>query len=241
VPTTASGVTSPAGLDVDLVIFDCDGVLVDSERMEVDTLAIALGWVGADDLDATELHDRRRGGVLADVLADIAEHIERPLPDWFETRYRELQYDRLRSVAPIPGATELVDVVVAAGLERCVVSGGTRHKMEVSLGATGLWNAFSPHIYSCYEIGPHKPDPAIYRHALSMHGATAARCVAIEDSVNGVRAAAGAGIPVVGLARDVAEDDLLGAGATTTIPTMDGGWSAFRRLVARRPAPPRSG
>jgi beta-phosphoglucomutase-like phosphatase (HAD superfamily) len=208
--------TAPA-----LVIFDCDGVLVDSERMEIGTLSEALTWLDCD-LDAAELHDRNRGGVIADLLAIVAEHTGRPTPDWFMPRYRELQFARLRSVEVVPGAREAVEAVVARDLPRCVVSGGPMGKMETSLGATGLWDAFAPHLYSCYDIGDHKPSPGIYHHALTEFGVDAAHCLAVEDSVTGVTAAHAAGVPVVGLARDTRADDLLAAGARDTVTAMYG-------------------
>ena len=216
----------------DLVIFDCDGVLVDSERMEVGTLTEALTWLECD-LDVAELHDRHRGGVIADLLAIVAEHTGRPTPDWFMPRYRELQFARLRHVDVVPGAREAVATAVAADLPRCVVSGGPMGKMETSLVATGLWDAFAPHIYSCYDIGDHKPSPGIYLHALAANGADAARCLAVEDSVAGVSAAHAAGVPVVGLARDTDPDDLRRAGAGHIVATMHEFAGELRRVTTR--------
>lgn len=202
-----------------LVIFDCDGVLVDSERMEVGTIADALTWIGAD-LDAGALHDQHRGGVLADLLALIEGRTGQPLPDWFLARYRRHQLERLAAVELVPGADLVVEHVVQSGWRRCVVSGGPIAKMDVSLKACGLWHHFEPHIYSCYDIADHKPSPGIYLHALSVFGVQADRCVAIEDSVTGVTAAAAAGVPVIGLARDTRPDDLIGAGAVATVTAM---------------------
>jgi len=224
----AHQVTAPIG-DPALVIFDCDGVLVDSERMEVGTLAEALIWLDCD-LDAAELHERNRGGVIANLLAAVEHHTGRPTPDWFMARYRELQFARLRTVEVVPGAHEAVAVVIERDLPHCVVSGGPIAKMEASLGATGLWDAFDPHIYSCYDIGDHKPSPGIYLHALAQLGAEPDQCVAIEDSVTGVTAATMAGVPVIGLARDTTSDVLLAAGAVTTAPTM----YAVADLLAKR-------
>jgi len=203
----------------DLIIFDCDGVLVDSERMEVGTIAEALTWVGCGH-DAADLHERNRGGELANLLALIEDDIGAPLPDWFVTRYRELQFDRLAHVDAVPGAREAVSVAVAAGRPRCVVSGGPTGKMRASLGATGLWDAFAPEIYSCYDIGDHKPSPGIYLHAVARFGVDAAGCLAIEDSATGVAAAVAAGVPVIGLARDTRPDELVAAGAASTVATM---------------------
>ena len=202
-----------------LVIFDCDGVLVDSERLEVGTIAEALTWVDAD-LDAGALHDRQRGGVLADLFALIEEQLGDSLPDWFEQRYRDLQFERLRSVDAVPGAAAAVAAVVRAGLDRCIVSGGPIGKMQVSLTATGLLDSFAPHLFSCYDIADHKPSPGIYLHAISAFGVTAADCIAVEDSPRGVAAAAAAGVPVVGLARDTHPDELRAAGALETIAHM---------------------
>lgn len=203
------------------VIFDCDGVLVDSERLEPGTLAEALTWIEAGgQIDAVELHDRHRGGVLAEILAEVALRTGSALPDGFLARYRELQLRRLGEVEPVPGAIEAVAAVVDAGLPRCVVSGGPMVKMEVSLRATGLWDSFAPHIFSCYDIGDHKPSPGIYLHALDRLGWAADEVVAIEDSVHGVTAAAVAGVRVVGLARDTTPDALLAAGASETVTTM---------------------
>ena len=202
-----------------LVIFDCDGVLVDSERLEVGTIAEALTWVGAD-LDADALHDHHRGRVLADLFALVEQHIGERLPDWFPTRYRQLQLARLAEVGLVPGADQVVQHVVVNGWRRCVVSGGPAAKMEVSLNACGLWEYFVPHLYSCYDIADHKPSPGIYRHALSVLGVSAEDCVAIEDSVVGVTAAAAAGVPVIGLARDTQPSALLKAGAVTTVSAM---------------------
>lgn len=201
------------------VVFDCDGVLVDSERMEPGTLAEALSWIGAD-LDAVELQARHRGGLLADMLAEVEQRTGARLPDGFEDRYRRLQLDRLRHVPAVPGATEAVAAVVAAGLPRCVVSGGPMAKMDVTLRATGLWDSFAPHLFSCYELGVHKPSPAIYLHALDRMGWRPSGVVAIEDSVHGVTAAAGAGVRVIGLARDTSPDELRAAGATEIVSTM---------------------
>jgi beta-phosphoglucomutase-like phosphatase (HAD superfamily) len=214
-----------------LVIFDCDGVLVDSERMEVDTLAEALTWLDLDDAeppDAAELHDRNRGGKLADLLTLVEATTGRPVPDGFEARYRQLQLARLRSVEPVPGAHAAV--AAAAGLPRCVVSGGPMQKMEVSLVATGLWDSFAPDIFSCYDLGDHKPSPGIYLHALARFDAAPGRCLAIEDSPNGVAAAAAAGVPVVGLARDTDPVALAAAGAGRTVASMH----EFADLLATR-------
>jgi beta-phosphoglucomutase-like phosphatase (HAD superfamily) len=203
----------------ELVIFDCDGVLVDSERLEAGTLTEAFGWLGSQ-LDAARLHDENRGGKVADLLEHVALETGQPIPDWFMPRYRRLQFDRLRHVAEVPGASEALATVIDLQLPRCVVSGGPMGKMEVSLRATGLWESLAPNIFSCYDITDHKPSPGIYLHATRQMGVAPSCCLAIEDSVVGVTAAVRAGVPVIGLARDVPVAELVRAGALTTVSSM---------------------
>lgn len=215
-----------------LVMFDCDGVLVDSERLEAGTLAEALTWLGMDAAVAPgialRLHDRHRGGRLAELLTLVGAETGLPVPDDFEDRYRTLQLARLRTVEPVPGAREAVAVVATASFPMCVVSGGPMRKMEISLGATGFWDSFAPNVFSCYEIGDHKPEPGIYLHGAERFGVAPESCLAIEDSPNGVAAAAAAGVPVIGLARDVAPTTLLAAGAFETAGSMGEVAARFR-------------
>lgn len=214
-----------------LVVFDCDGVLVDSERLEPGTLAEALTRVdGGEQLDAAELHRRHRGRVLTNLFALVEAELGRPLPESFGSQYRELQSRRLEEVEEIPGARAAVDIAVDSGVARCIVSGGTMAKMRVSLGVTGFWPAFAPHIYSCYDIADHKPSPGIYLHVLERFGVDPAGVLAIEDSVVGVTAAARAGVEVIGLARDTAAVELAEAGASLVVDSMD----EFATLLTER-------
>jgi len=211
-----------------LVIFDCDGVLVDSERLEVDTIAEAVATLGTD-IDPAMLHERHRGGKLIDLIGLIETELGQATPPGFIDRYRELQLRRLVDVTAVPGAVEVVESLVHLGVPRCIVSGGPHDKMKITLGATGLWDAFAPNIYSCYDVGEHKPGPAVYLHALDQFEAAATEAIAIEDSANGVRAAVAAQVPVIGLARDVSPAELVDAGASTTIDHM----SQAPRMIAQ--------
>jgi HAD superfamily hydrolase (TIGR01509 family) len=206
--------SSPMG--VGLIAFDCDGVLVDSERMELDVMTIALAW-----LDVTETADEilavNRGGSFANLFAHIERLHGEPLPVDFGHRYRDLQLGMLEEVNAVPGAIEVINAI---DLPRCVASGGPMEKMRTTLGATGLWDLFDPHIYSCYDIGAHKPAPDVYLHAAAQFGIAPSACVAIEDSANGAGAAAAAGMHVIGLARDVEPDPLMKAGAAQTVDEL---------------------
>jgi len=203
-------------LKPELVIFDCDGVLVDTERMEVSVLAEALSWYGIDH-DAALILEQSRGGSLARLQLAIEEIHGEPLPEDFADRYRAHQLTVLPKVPAIEGAVEAIE---AAGSNRCVASGGPMYKMEVTLKATDLWDHFAPNIFSCYDIDSHKPEPDIYLHAAAALGIEPARCLVIEDSATGVRASATAGMFVIGLARDTVPASLLDAGAQITVPTM---------------------
>ena len=202
-----------------LIMFDCDGVLVDSERLEPAVIAQALSWLDLD-ADANEIHAKRAGAELALLLGDIETLHGQPLPDWFERRYRKQQFAGLQHVTPVPGAIEAVAAVAAEGLPMCVASGGPRVKMEITLGAVGLLDSFESHIFSCYETGTHKPDPGVYVHAMQSFATTPDRCIVVEDSVNGVRAGAGSGAFVIALQRDIAADELVDAGASALIGSM---------------------
>ena len=191
------------------VLFDCDGVLVDSERVETVVIAEALGWLGLSD-DAELLAERHVGGKLSQLFDDIQQRNGGHLPEDFPDRYRSRQMTLLAEVAPIPGASDAVRV---AGARRAVASGGPMQKMELTLGGVGFWEHFAPHIYSCYDVGEHKPAPDVYLHAARQLSVEPEACVVIEDSAPGVKAAVAAGMAVIGFARDTAESVLSDAGA----------------------------
>lgn len=198
------------------VIFDCDGVLVDSERLELGVMIDAFGWLGLD-ADPQALLERRRGGSHALLLDDIVQLLGRPLPEGFGDRYRARQLEGLKDVEVVPGAPEAIALVPGA---KAVASGGPMEKMDITLAATGLRQHFGQHVYSCYDLGSHKPDPQIYLHTARQLGVAPKECVVIEDSVTGVTAAAAAGMWVIGLARDVEPHHLEAAGAATTVDHM---------------------
>lgn len=203
--------------ETELVIFDCDGVLVDSERMEVEVLAEVLTWFNIERQPESILQ-HTRGGSLQQLEDAIAAIYGQPLPKDFKDRYRQHQLGVLADVKALPGAH---DAVEAAGERRCVASGGPMDKMTVTLHANELWDLFAPNIFSCYDIGSHKPEPDIYLHAAAAMGVDPTRCVAIEDSEFGVMAAAAAKMFVIGLARDTEVSDLTRAGATVTMESMN--------------------
>lgn len=186
-----------------LVVFDCDGVLVDSERLavEIDVLAVrSLGW----DITADEVVELFVGKSDADMRAMLEERTGRPLsPEWdaaWETEYRRVLDELLE---PVPGAPDAVRAVAEAGFATCVASSGSHEKMSRTLAKTGLWDCFAGRIFSATEVEHGKPAPDLFRHAASRMGFPPERCVVVEDSRYGVQAAQAAGMRVVGYAGGV--------------------------------------
>lgn len=186
-----------------LVVFDCDGVLVDSERLavEIDVRAIGeLGWP----ITADEVIHRHVGISEADAIADIEAHIGRPVPPgWARAwagEYRRVFDERLEAV---PGVAAAVDAVVAAGYLVCVASSGSHAKMRRTLTRTGLWDRFDGLLHSAEEVERGKPAPDLFLYAAARLRVPPARCVVVEDSRHGVAGARQAGMASVGYAGGV--------------------------------------
>lgn len=181
-------------------LFDCDGVLVDTERPQMAVLAaLVREWGG--ELSAEEAMRHQRGKAMHDHLALIAERTGRPNPPDVEGILRgRWSAEFGRGLAPIAGAEELLAHLERLGIPKGVVSNGPHAKMEETLTLARLRGYFGEHLYSAWDIGRWKPDPAPYLWAAERLGASPADCVVVEDSVPGVQAAVAAGMRVVGLA-----------------------------------------
>lgn len=179
-----------------LVIFDCDGTLVDSEELGTRVLLEMAAELGLQrPLQETNL--LFRGWKLDDCVAQIQAWLGRPLPQDFvaQVRLRTAAAFR-RELKPVAGAPELVRALAAHGQAMCVASSGPREKIELSLGLTGLLPYFQGRIFSGYELQTWKPDPGLFLHAAQALGALPAACVVVEDSVVGVQAGLAAGMRV---------------------------------------------
>jgi HAD superfamily hydrolase (TIGR01509 family) len=198
----------------DLVIFDCDGVLVDSIMLACDLLAVMLSEEGLP--TTTEQSLLRYKELLLTDVVDLAEReLGRALPgDWLE-RYEMRRAEVFRrELKPVEGAAEAVQRVKTAGLKVCVASQGQLTKTRLTLGLTGLRDLFPPDaLFSAYDVLRPKPDPALFRHAAATMNAKPAACVVIEDTPSGVMAAVAAGMRAVGYAADSDERALRNAGA----------------------------
>lgn len=188
----------------DLVIFDCDGVLVDSERLAIRTEAEILSGLGWP-LSESEIVERFVGRSAAYMHEQIERHLGRSL-DWdieFERRYQEVFE---RELVPVSGVVEALDRIPVA---TCVASSGSHEKMEFTLGITGLFERFRGRIFSADEVEHGKPSPDIFLLAARTMGVSPMRCAVIEDSVSGVTAGLAAQMAVFAFAGGVTSETQL--------------------------------
>ncbi len=184
-------------MSVDFVIFDCDGVLVDSEIITSATIAESVSARGLA-WDTASVAARFRGGKMKDVINAAEAELGTPLGEDFVPQFRARLFERLGAeVQAIPGIHAALDGIEALGLPYCVASNGPRAKMETTLGATDLLARFEGKIHSAYEVGSYKPDPGLFLHAAASMGAEPTRCVVVEDTENGLAAVHAAGMHAV--------------------------------------------
>ena len=199
----------------DLVIFDCDGVLVDSERLSIGLDAIFLERIGWP-MPESEIVERFLGRTDASMRAEIEGHLRRDIgPEWnaFAERYVAAFAAELE---PIDGVTEAVDAIQAAGYATCVASSGDHGKIRRNLAKTGLLDRFDGRIFSADDVEHGKPAPDLFLHAAAVMGVEPARCSVIEDSGHGVAAARAAGMWAFGYAGGVTPASAL-EGPTTIV------------------------
>ncbi|WP_319496732.1 HAD family phosphatase [uncultured Cohaesibacter sp.] len=182
-----------------LVIFDCDGVLVDSETVANKVLVANLARHGL----TITIEDAERnfvGGTLQTAFDDL-KAMGAALPDSWCMDYRTELHGKLREgVAPIPGVVAVLDRLDALGVPYCVASNGSDEKMAITLGQTGLWERFDGRRFSARTVGVAKPDPGLFLAAAKGMGVSPADCVVVEDSASGAMAARRAEMPCLGYA-----------------------------------------
>ena len=194
-----------------LVIFDCDGVLVDSDRIALRIQAERITALGLPTAYEDCVRDFLGLGMPA-TLRILEERLGRPLPDgWaddLDAAVREAFRRELRPVAGIVAALEQIE------LPTCVASSGSQEKMRLTLGLTGLRERFEGRIFSGEEVAHGKPAPDLFLHAAATMGFEPERCVVVEDSPFGVEAARAAGMRALGYAADGDGAALAERGAT---------------------------
>jgi HAD superfamily hydrolase (TIGR01509 family) len=201
----------------DLVIFDCDGVVVDSERIVHAVFGAFIRSLGAHLSDA-EMFERFLGLRLAECLAVVEGITGQPVPPGALDRYRADRDRVLREqVQPVEGVRQVLEGLT---IPYCIASSGDLDKMRVTLGATKLLPLFDGRFYSATEVPHGKPAPDVFLLAAQRMGAVPGRCVVIEDSVNGVLAGCAAGMTVFGFAGLTAPAKLIDAGAALVLSHM---------------------
>ena len=191
------------------VIFDCDGVLVDTEVISNTVLAALLTEAGIP----TTLDDAMtvyRGRAIGSVLAIAEGRLGAPLPfDVAERYYADVKAVFVRELVAVPG---IVDALDRISLPSCVASSGPHHKMAVTLRHTGLWERFEGRIFSASEVVHGKPAPDLFLHAAERMGFDPATTAVVEDSVPGIEAAVAAGMRALAFTRhgDTAELEAAG-------------------------------
>lgn len=182
------------------ILFDCDGVLVDSEAAAFDLLTEDLAHYGLH-LTRAEMEMKFLGGTIGR-LFNTARALGANLPDdWVDDFYSRL-YARLgQGTALIAGVVEVLDALDAAGIRYAIGSNGSDQKMQITLGQhPAVLARFNGHLYSGQTLGYPKPDPGLWQHAARALGVDAADCVVVDDSPTGCTGAARAGMRCLGLA-----------------------------------------
>ncbi|MFI5527697.1 HAD family hydrolase [Kitasatospora sp. NPDC051853] len=202
---------------IELVIFDCDGVLLDSERLAVRVDAVvlaALGW----ELTEEEIVHRFVGRSHRDVTAQIEAHLGRTLPEDWDAEFKPL-YDQAFAdeLTPVDGIEEALDAIT---LPTCVASSSSHRRLRSTLGQVGLYPRFEGRVFSASEVANGKPAPDLFLHAAATLGVEPARCLVVEDSRFGVAAARAAGMRSLGFAGGLTPPAWLEGPGTTVFTDM---------------------
>lgn len=196
-----------------LVIFDCDGVLVDSEAISSRIMAESINAAGIA-ITYQECRARFVGGTLQRVIDTIEEWRGEALPaGWkedFEARRNEAFRKELNAV---PGVEEVIGLLRGQAVPFCVASSGSPEKMDLTLQLTGLRRHFGDNVFSAAEVATGKPAPDLFLHAAEQMGQQPETCVVVEDSLLGVAAGMAAGMRVLAYAAGNDADALTAAGA----------------------------
>jgi len=199
------------------VVFDCDGVLVDSERITNGVWAGLLTEIGLPTTTEQSLATYM-GNTMARCLEIVEERLGHAAPDDLLPRFHVAAREALaRDVVAVEGIVPLLDALDALGIPYAVASNGEHEKMRTTLGATGLLPRFEGRRFSASDVARPKPAPDLYAHAAAVLHCEPGDVLAVEDSPLGVQAAHAAGLTVVGYAELVAPERLMNAGAVTTV------------------------
>jgi HAD superfamily hydrolase (TIGR01509 family) len=204
-------------MSFELVIFDCDGVLVDSELLSNRILAERLTAIGLPTTTEDSVRDYM-GRSLKAALAEVEQRLGRALPAGFEDAYYEETFAAFaRELEPVAGIHAALDEIA---LPSCVASSGPHAKIRHSLGLTGLLERFDGRIFSASDVEHGKPAPDLFLHAAARMGVDPAACAVVEDSRFGVMAARAAGMQAFGYAGGLTPAHRLGGLGTVVFDDM---------------------
>jgi HAD superfamily hydrolase (TIGR01509 family) len=218
-----------------LLIFDCDGVLVDSEHLANAAVADLMTSLGHP-MTTEEAIGAFAGRSLSDVVTLAESLLGRPIPEQIGERYGQRLLARFRrELKPIHGVRE---AIAALPYPRCVASSSSRARLMVCLEVTDLAPLFGQRVYSATQVARGKPAPDLFLFAAQSVGENPSACIVIEDSAAGIQAGRAAGMAVIGFAgASHATDDLAkclaAAGASTVISSMADLPAAVQELVRR--------
>jgi HAD superfamily hydrolase (TIGR01509 family) len=216
-----------------LIIFDCDGVLVDSELLEHAVDEQVLSRFGCPS-SALELLQRFVGIARTDMYRVVFSELGREMPEGLLAKREKLVWDRCQAeLSAIAGADSALEALRL--LPKCVASSSIPDKLHMKLEVTGLARHFAPHIFSTALVPRGKPSPDIYLYAAHAVGHAVADCVVVEDSRHGIAGARAAGMPAIGFAggshaTSLLADELLTAGAAIVVDRMKDLPGAIRDL-----------
>jgi HAD superfamily hydrolase (TIGR01509 family) len=196
---------------VKCIIFDCDGVLVDTEKIG-NGILLSMAEEHGFKMKIEDAYRNFNGRNLKDCFRHVEEAIGKKLPDNFESEYRERSFEAFKTeVKPMDGIVDFIDQLT---IPYCVASSGPVEKIRLNLEIAGLLDKFENRIFSAYQINSWKPEPGIFLHAAKEMGFDVKDCIVIEDSKAGVKAGVSGGFKVYGFANEFNEEDLKNEGAT---------------------------
>jgi len=200
-----------------LVIFDCDGVLVDSELITNRIFAGMLNELGIP-VTLEDMFEQFVGRSMAACLEKIAGLLGRPVPEEFVHQYQLRTTAALKSdLEVVPGIESVLDEM---SIPYCVASSGSHEKMQTTLGITGLLPRFQGKIFSVTDVARGKPFPDVFLYAAAQSGASPSQCAVVEDTPTGVAAGVAAGMTVYGYCALTPRHRLRDAGAHYTFDSM---------------------
>ena len=211
---------APSSASFDAVIFDCDGVLADSEGISTRVLAEMVQLLGCP-LSVQEVRRRFTGVPMAEVVKTLQAKLGHDLPTIWHSQFHARRAEAFRrELRAVPGVQALLQALAAAAVPVAVASGADRDKVLTNLKIIGLDRHFGAQVFTGSDVAHSKPAPDVYLLAAKSLGVDPSRCAVVEDSATGVRAGVAAGMTVFGYAAATAADELRAAGAFAVAESM---------------------